>query len=909
MTLRPSTQQSPWPRADVPSAAALRQQFVEFFAERGSVNLPSSSLVPPHNDPTVLLTLAGMQQMIPFFIGLEPPPAPRLTSVQKCFRTVDIDEVGDETHLTFFEMLGNFSVGDYFKEGAIRFAWEFFTEELGIPGDRLWTTVYPTDDVARGLWRDTIGLPPSRIHDDPTNWWGPVGPSGPCGPNSEIHVDRGVERGCGEADCNPTCERPGCARFVELWNLVFMEFYRNESGADTPLPRQNIDTGMGLERLAMVLQNRDSVYETDLYAPIIDRAARLAERPYGVDAAHDRALRVIADHSRGIVFLIGDGVLPSNEGRGYILRRVLRRAARYGRLLGVRGPFLAETAAAAIDLMSGQYPELDQQRDYIFRIIRHEEGAFDRTLAQGINRFEALAAKLRDDGRGIIPGSEAFRLYDTYGFPFELTAELAAEHGFSTSREDFDRAAREQRERSRRLSRFSGESHRDLELYAGLHLPNTRFLGYERERAAGEVLAIIGPDGPLDAAMAGEHAALELVLDQTSFYAEAGGQVGDTGSISAGEGRFTVVDTQRPAAGIIVHRGRVASGTIRVGDTVETAVDTARRADIRRNHTATHLIHQALRAVLGPHARQAGSLVAPDRLRFDFTHVQALTPAELRQVSDLANEAVLSNQPVETATMSQESALATGAMALFGEKYGDTVRVVAIGDLSKELCGGTHVGSSGEVGPIIVLGETSVASGVRRLEAVTGHSALLLITELQEITRTLSSDLRAPLRELPHQVDGLRARARELEREVAMLQDRLASGQVGAMLDRATDVAGVRLLATRVEATNPEQLRRIADTLRDRLNSGVLLLGAVFGERPALLSAVSPDLVARGIQAGALLAVAAKVLGGRGGGRPDLAQGGGGDPSRLDQALASAHAWLRDQLQADRERSAASATP
>ncbi|CAA9577176.1 MAG: Alanyl-tRNA synthetase [uncultured Thermomicrobiales bacterium] len=877
------------------SGAALRERFVDFFTERLGIELPSSSLV-PRNDSTVLLTTAGMQQMVPFFLGAEEPPAPRLCSVQKCFRTVDIDEVGDASHLTFFEMLGNFSVGDYFKDGAIRFAWEFLTRELGIPADRLQVTVFPSDDEARGLWRDAIGLAPERIVDDETNWWGPVGPTGPCGPDSEIYVDRGPEYGCGEPDCGPACE--WCDRFLEVWNLVFMQFYRDENGVDTPLPRRNIDTGMGLERLAMIIQGVGSVYDTDLYQPIIRRAEVLTGARYGGDERTDRALRVLADHSRAVVFLIADGVLPANEGRGYILRRILRRAVRYGRLLGRERPFLTETAATVIDLMGDRYPELRERRDYIFRIVRHEEEAFGRTLAVGLQRFETLAAGVKAEGRTTIPGAEVFRLYDTYGFPFDLTMELAREHGLEIARDEFDQAMDRQREESRRGSRFGQESRRDLEIYAGLRLPATEFLGYDLERSGGEVLAIVGAGGTSVAeARVGEE--VEIILDRTPFYAEAGGQVGDQGEIVAGEGRFRVRDTQRPVTGLTGHRGVVEAGGIRVGDVVEAAIDAARRADIRRNHTATHLLHRALRLVVGPHAQQAGSLVAPDRLRFDFTHLQALTPDELRRVGEIANAAILENDAVYAETMGRDEALATGAMALFGEKYGDQVRVVTIEDFSKELCGGTHVAATGEIGPVVVTGESSVASGVRRIEALTGRVALAYLNQLQGVAGALSSGLRAPVAELPAQVEGLRGRIRELEREIERLRGDLAGGQAGALLERAQPVDGVPVLAARVEAADGGALGQLGDRLRDRLGAGVIFLGAVVGGRPALLAIVTPDLVTRGLSAGALLKATAERLGGRGGGRPDRAQGGGGDPARLDEALAAVPALVQRGLRAE----------
>lgn len=856
----------------------LRRRFVDYFEEHLGVELPSSSLV-PKNDPTVLLTVAGMQQMIPFFMGVETPPASRLCSVQKCFRTVDIDEVGDESHLTFFEMLGNFSVGDYFKDGAIRMAWELLTQVFGLPADRLWVTVFPKDEEARRIWRDVIGLPPERIVDDPSNWWGPVGKTGPCGPDSEIYFDLGP--GDGRSGEVPTDDG---GRFLETWNLVFMEFYRNEDGTDTPLPRKNIDTGMGLERLTMVMQGKRSVYDTDLYQPIIGRAAELTGTRYGADPKTDRALRVVADHSRAITFLIGDGVLPDNEGRGYILRRILRRAVRYGRLLGLDRPFLTETASVVIDLMREQYPELVERRERIMQVIRHEEETFGRTLARGLNRFAALAAGVRADGQTTIPSGEVFRLYDTYGFPFDLTVELAEEQGLTVDRAEFEQAMERQRIESRAASTFGRHTYRDLESYSGLQLPMTEFLGYEHDHATGEIVAIVGPHGPQQEAREGEE--VEIILNRTPFYAESGGQVGDNGLLTSGEGRFRVVDTQRPVAGLTGHRGTVEEGVLRVGGTVEAAIDVERRADIRRNHTATHVLHRALRLVLGTHAQQAGSLVAPDRLRFDFTHLQALTPDEVRQVGQIANAAVIANDAVHADIMDQQAALATGAMALFGEKYGDQVRVVTIEDFSKELCGGTHVAATGEIGPIVVTAETSVASGVRRIEALTGRGALAYLQQVQAATDALYAQFRTRVPEqLPVQVDGLRGRIRDLEREIDRLKGQLAGGQAGSLLDRATEVAGVLVLATRVDAPDAGALTQLGDRLRDQVRSGVIVLGTVASDRPALLVLVTPDLVARGLKAGAILGEVAQVLGARGGGRPDRAQGGGGDPAKLDAAL------------------------
>jgi alanyl-tRNA synthetase len=873
-------------------SSQARRSFLDFFRAKGHLEVPSSSLV-PHNDPTVLLTTAGMQQMIPYFLGAEQPPAPRLTSSQKCFRTVDIEKIGNQRTLTFFEMLGNFSVGDYFKEGAIPYAWEFLTEVLKLDGERLWPTTHPEDEFAWTFWRDEIGIPEARLTKLDENWWGPPGASGPCGPDSEIYFDRGPAHGCGRPDCRPGCE---CERYLEIWNLVFMEFYQDAEGKRTPLPRKNIDTGMGLERLCLVLQGTPSIYETDLFLPIINEAARLTKTVYGRDEATDFALRVLADHSRAVTFLIADGVLPSNEGRGYILRRILRRAVRYGRKLGLERPFLTKTCAVVIDRMGDHYTELRARADHIQRVTLLEEEQFGRTLATGLSRFESLAASLAAAGRTELPGIEAFRLYDTYGFPIDLTLDLARERNLTVGLEEYESAMIAQREAGRAAQRFKEASHQTLEFYAAQQLPPTDFLGYREVEATARVLALVGPEGPLPVAEAGQ--AVEVILDRTPFYAEAGGQVGDTGLLAGERGRFRVEDTQRPVPGLIAHRGRVLEGFLEVGATVTAAVDAARRADIKRNHTATHLIHRALHLVLGPHATQAGSLVAPDRLRFDFSHMKPLGHEQLRQVEQIANEAVRRDDPVTWTIMPLTEALARGAMALFGEKYGEEVRVVSIGGFSRELCGGTHVDSTGQIGQVIIVNETSIGTGVRRVEALTGAGAEDYVAGLRATLAELAGLLRAPLGEVVPAVRGLQERLREAERDAQTLQGKLAGLQAAALLARAQAVDGAQVLATRTEAPNMEALKQMGDQLRDRLGSAVVVLGTVVDNRPALLAMASRDVVAKGVNAGALVRQVASLMGGGGGGRPEMGQAGGGDPAKLDAALAQVRALVEAQLKA-----------
>ena len=871
----------------------IRRAFVEFFVERGHVQVPSSSLIP--SDPTVLLTTAGMQQMVPYFLGLERPPAQRLVSIQKCFRTVDIDEVGDESHLTFFEMLGNFSVGDYFKAEAISWAWELLTQGFGIPAERWYPTVHPDDEFSYAYWRDVIGVPPLRIFKLQDNWWGPVGATGPNGPDSEIHYDRGAHFACGRPDCGPGC---ACGRFLETWNLVFMEFFKEPDGSQRPLPKKNIDTGMGLERIAMILQGVGSVFETDLFAPILEEAARLAGVRYKQNARIDRSLRVIADHARGVTFLIGDGVFPGNEGRGYVLRRVLRRAVRHGRLLGLDQPFLGTLAEVVIELFGHHYPELVEQRGRIKRVIGHEEEHFSRTLAAGMARFEALVEQLQRAGESVIPGLEAFRLYDTYGFPLELTEELARDEGLAVDRDGFISALERQRALSRAgaAGRFADTARERAALYANYSLRPTEFVGYSQLEAVARVVGILEPTKEIEVGEAGQE--VELILDRTPFYGEAGGQVGDTGIIRTETGVAEVLDTTRPTPELIVHRCHLREGFIQVGQRAVALVDSDRRAAIKRNHTATHLLHAALRRLIGEHAQQAGSLVAPDRLRFDFTHLEALTPEQLWDIQRFVNERVLLDEPVVVEYKSYRDAVAEGAIALFGEKYGERVRVVSIPSVSKELCGGTHVERTGEIGLFVITDESSVASGVRRVEAITGMRSAEFVWELLRIAQEVAQRLHVPMTDLPVEVAQLQEAVRQARREADRLQTELALERVTPLVQQASSVDGLKILSARVEAPSVDALRAIGDRLRDRLGSGVVILGTAIGDRPALVAMATRDAVQRGVNAGEVIRAITPIIGGRGGGRADLAQGGGSDLTRLEEALAAARALVQQQLRA-----------
>jgi len=862
----------------------IRQTFVDYFVRHGHRHLPSASLIPP-SDTGSLLTIAGMQQITPFFLGLDEPPSPRLVTVQKCFRTGDIEEVGDERHGTFLEMLGNFSVGDYFKEDATRFAYDLLTNGYGIDPERLYPSIHPDDEEARAYWR-AIGFAPERIVPLEENWWSP-GPVGPNGPDSEIYIDRGRQYGKDFPAGGPDRDD----RYLETWNLVFIQFARSADGENIRLASPHIDTGMGLERLALILQDAPTVYETDLHLPIIAKAAQVAGVVYGRDAKVDRALRIISDHSRGVTFLISDGVLPSNEGRGYVLRRVLRRLIRQGRLLGIERPFASETVGAVIAKMARSYPELREREAHILRVVEREEETFGRTLQAGLGRFATMAQELQRQHATEIPGEQAFRLYDTFGFPPDLTRELAGEQGLTIDEPGFERAMLAQREMSRSHAAFDKAAMANMQTIGGLGLTATTFLGYETTEADATIVAIIGDDGAQEGAEAGE--TVVVFLDRTPFYGESGGQVGDTGLLTAKTGIFAVVDTKRPNASLVAHRGQVTEGSLRVGDSVHAAVDFARRAAIRRNHTATHLLHRALHIVLGEHAKQAGSLVAPDRLRFDFTHAGAMTGAELRRVAEIANDQVLADTPVETTVMAYDTAVAGGATALFGEKYGDVVRVVRVGDYSKELCGGTHISRTGEIGPVVILGEESSAAGVRRIEAMTGVPAIEYIGALQTMVGQLAAEFRGTSAELPDRVHAQREQLRAKDREIEALRAQVARASVGSLLDQATGVDGARVLVARAESGD---LGTLGDQLRDRLGPSVVVLGSMDDGKAKLLALVSDELIARGVSAGAILQEAAPVVGGRGGGREGRAQGGGPNGAALDAALDTARRHIAARL-------------
>ena len=895
----------------------LRQGFLDYFQEHGHLLVPSSSLV-PSGDPTLLLTTAGMVQFKPYFLGEAAAPRSRMTSAQKCFRTTDIEEVGDHKHLTFFEMLGNFSVGDYFKQGAIEFAWEFVTKHLELPPEKLFLTVYTDDDEAEALWLETSGAPPERMYryGKSDNWWGPPGAEGPCGPCSELHYDFGEALGCAplsspaevaawvaagmkpeeQPGCHPNCDR--CERFVEFWNLVFMQFYQDMEGALSPLPKPNVDTGMGLERIAIIKQGASNIFDTDLYQPIIGKVGELAGVRYGASLETDVPMRVVAEHTRGATFLISDGVIPGNEGRGYVLRRLIRRAVRFGRKLGLTEPFLTEVSDVVIERMGGAYPDLVQNRAFILRVLEGEEQQFSRVMEQGLAIMEEALSATNGHG-GVLSGELAFTLYDTYGFPVEETQDIARERGLTVDMDAFEREMEAQRERGRAATeaRIGGGGEAKIFKYRDLGVGGVAFVGYDRLAQQTDVLAVLTTDGDaLDSAEAGQD--VEVVLAETPFYAEGGGQVGDTGAILSLRGHIDVSDTQSPMDGLIVHRGRVRSGAVAPGDKVEARVDRERRMDVARNHSATHLLHEALRRVLGSHVRQAGSLVAPDRLRFDFTHVQAMTPEEIGEVDRLVNEQVRRNAASVRNELTYANALESGYLAFFGDKYGETVRVIDMGlddpdaaraePFSREVCGGTHLDRPGEVGLFLITSESSIGSGIRRVEAVTGRAAEALARSNMATLESAAQRLETTPSDVEDRIEALKAQLESERRRAESLERANARAEAGGLVSEARDVGGVSVVSARVAAPSADVLRDMAGHLRDRLGSGVVMLGAVANEKPMLVSMVTPDLVERGLNAAALVREAAAVVGGGGGGKPDMAQAGGSKPEKLEEALALA---------------------
>ena len=864
----------------------IREAFLNYFEGKDHLRVASSSLIPV-GDPTLLLTNAGMVQFKPYFVGETAPPNRRLTSCQKSFRTVDIDEVGDATHLTLFEMLGNFSIGDYFKSEAIELALEFVTKSLGLSKEQFFATVYLDDDESFELWRQA-GIPEERIYrfGEEDNWWGPAGLEGPCGPCSELHYDFGSDKGCRSPDCGPNCTRvmndagDACNRFVELWNLVFMQFYHHLDGNRTPLPAPSVDTGLGLERAAVVMQGVGTIYETDLFRPLIQRVEELTGQKYGPDHETNYAIHVVAEHVRSSTFLVADGVVPGNEGRGYVLRRVIRRAIRHGRRLGLEGMFLGDVASVVIDKMGTVYPELRNHQDFILTVLRLEEERFQQAFENG---YAMLTDALQE--AKTLSGEVVFRLWDTYGFPVEMAQEIARERGVEVDLEGFKHEMEAQRQRARATAQFSGDRAK-VRVLDNLGVGTTKFLGYDQLTASSVIIGLISKSQPVNEVTEGLDA--EVVLVDTPFYAEGGGQVGDAGELVGPSGKIVVHDTQMVIPDVIVHFGKVAQGTVAMGDTMEAYVDPIRREDTARNHTATHLLHAALRQVLGSHVRQAGSLVAPDRLRFDFSHVKPVTEDEIWQVQWLVSEKIRQNVNILKSEDSYASGIRRGALAFFGDKYGETVRLVEIanGDtFSFEVCGGTHVERTGEVGAVYILGESSIGAGMRRIEAVSGRAAEKVVWDRFNREDRLVRKLQTTLPELEDRVENLLEELDQLRREKETLEKRLALQAAEGLLASKQVVDGVTVLAARASVTSSESLRQVGDWLRDKLGSGVVVLGSVLNSRPVIVAMVTPDLVAEGIDAREIARSAAKAIQGGGGGRPDVAEAGGRRVDKLDEAL------------------------
>lgn len=865
----------------------LRNLYLQFFKSKDHLVLPSYPLI-PDNDPSLLLIGAGMAPFKPFFTGKMKPPHLRITTSQKCVRTGDIENVGRTArHHTLFEMLGNFSFGDYFKREAIAWAWEFLTDSqyLNLPKDKLWITVHTGDDEAFAIWKEDIGIPAERIVRLEDNFW-EIGP-GPCGPCSEIHVDLGEERGCSEPDCQVGCS---CDRYLEIWNLVFTQYDRDEAGNYTPLAKKNIDTGAGLERIASVLQNKPSNFETDLLFPIIEHTAVVAGVTYGQSPKTDVSLKVIADHGRSMVVMIGDGILPSNEGRGYVLRRILRRAVRHGRLMGVEKPFLDPIVDVVARIFAEPYPDLGEKREYIKKVIQLEEERFHTTLAQGIELLNGHINNLKAKDSHILDGATGFKLYDTFGFPWELTQEILADSDMELDKAGFDHAMNEQRDRAR-AARADSDAKVIIPDLSGL---TTEELKADNSSQSTQIM-LLSKDGKIvEEAHDGEE--IVIILKVTPFHAEGGGQIGDTGHIIGAMGNIEVTATRKLQDGTTYHLGIVSEGNIKTGEIVELEVDFARSKAVARNHTATHLLHAALKQVLGSHVNQAGSLVGPERLRFDFSHFSAVTVEQLLAIESVVNSVILDNSNVGVIETSQSMAQEMGATALFGEKYGDQVRVIMVNDFSKELCGGTHVSSTAEIGLFRIISEGGIGSGLRRIEAVTGQGAIEYIQSRDRILAEVASNLKTRPEEVNLRIGGLLGRVKDLEREVEQLSGKVAKATVDELLTQKQVLKGISVVASQIEAADMDSLRSIADLIRDRLGSGVVILAAVNGDKVNFVTMATKDVVTIGIHAGNIAKEAAKAVGGSGGGRPDMAQAGGKEPEKTTRALQIALETMQSQL-------------
>ncbi len=873
----------------------IRARFLRYFEQHGHTVVPSSSLV-PHNDPTLLFTNAGMNQFKDCFLGDEKRAYVRAATAQKCVRAGgkhnDLENVGRTArHHTFFEMLGNFSFGDYFKKEAIAQAWEFLTVDLGLDKDRLYVSVYTDDDEAADIWHRQEGVPRERIFRfEEDNFWS-MGDTGPCGPCSEIFYDNGPEVGCGSPDCTVGCD---CDRYMEIWNLVFMQFDRQPGGKQVPLPKPAVDTGMGLERITTVMQGVRSNYDTDLLRTIIRQIEELSGKTYGADEDNDVSMRVMADHSRATAYLIADGVLPSNEGRGYVLRRIMRRAMRHAKMLGFDDPVLFKTAVFVLESMTQAYPNEAQRKDFVAQVVQNEEERFIQTLGNGLRILQDKIARLARNGEKTISGETVFKLYDTYGFPLDLTADIVEKDGYSLDEAGFETCMEAQRAQAREHWKGSGE-----EAVAAVYKRlveggvQSRFSGYDTLEDQGRVLALLRGGESVDEAVCGE--TVDVITSVTPCYGESGGQVGDQGKISTAAATLTIKDTKKPLDNLIVHHCEVVTGAIRTAETVTITVAAERRRNTVLNHTATHLLQAALQRLLGDHIKQAGSLVTPERLRFDFTHFSPLSPRELLNIEAEVNRAIRDNARVKAEEMAADAAQEAGAMALFGEKYGDVVRVISVGDYSMELCGGTHAAAAGDIGLFHIVSEGGIAAGVRRIEAVTGATALAHMQQQQQALQRLAELVKSDPQKLEPRVRKLVEHEKELEKELERLQAKANAAQSGELIDQAQTIAGITFLAVKVPGKDGKELRELSDQLRDKLQSGILVLASDGGGKAALLVAVTKDLVKQ-VKAGDLIKPLAAIVGGRGGGKPELAQAGGPDVGKIEALLQAAPTELQKLL-------------
>ena len=865
----------------------LRERYLSFFEEKGHLRLGSFSLV-PNNDKSLLLINSGMAPMKKFFTGEVTPPRNRVTTCQKCIRTPDLERVGiTARHGTFFEMLGNFSFGDYFKNEAIPWAWEFLTGDLEIPAELLWPSVYEEDDEAYALWRDVIGVPEERIirMGKEDNFW--EHGTGPCGPCSEIYFDRGEKYGCGSPDCKPGCE---CDRYMEIWNNVFSQFNNMGDGTYTELEHKNIDTGMGLERLACVMQGVDNMFEVDTIRNILDKVCEISGKKYGEDTKTDISIRAITDHARAATFMISDGIIPSNEGRGYVLRRIIRRAVRHGKLIGINRMFFMELCDAVINENKSGYPELIEKKELISKVINNEESSFNKTIDQGLSMLETLTAN-----GGVLSGEDAFRLYDTYGFPVDLTKDILAEKGMTLDEDGFNTLMQQQREKARNARKASDGESWSSDGISFENLDATVFKGYTADECEAEILDIVSENEHVSVVNAGEKAI--IVLDTTVFYGEGGGQVGDSGIITVGEAVFTVSDTKKTTGGVFTHLGTLESGTLNVGDKVTAKIDTLRRNAIRRNHTAAHLLQAALRSVLGTHVEQAGQLVNDKTVRFDFTHFSALTPDEIERVEAIVNDAILGGTEVQNLEMPIEEAKKLGAMALFGEKYGDVVRVVKAGDVSVEFCGGTHVDNAGKIGLFRITSENGIAAGVRRIEAVTGTNFVELVNHYkQNAVATAAALKNGNVEENATKAAALMQQLKDAERKIEALEAKLAAGKIDNIMNNAVSVGGLRVVTEKLTGVESDQLRKMIDAVKSQNDDAVAVFAAVNGEKLTFCAGAGKSAIAKGAHAGNIVRAVAQIAGGNGGGKPDSAMAGGKDTSKVAEALAAVCDVVKSQI-------------